>query len=155
MYKKVRSTSQSATKTTNLNDPDLHLGDGVVDALYKRAMAAIKGNVQMKMQLPVRNDVQPVPVPTVSSVVQRQPVSSVVQRQPDEVQRTEPVVNSPKGSTAGQEDVVEQRMAMWTSLHSAGQVVTPKAKAKAKGKSKAKGTKTDPEDSVEKSKCCC
>ena len=150
MYKKVRSTSQSAIKTTNLNDPDLNLGDGVVAALYKRAMAAIKGTpAQMKMLLPARSDA--------STLSQAPPASSVVLRQPDPVQTPEPSINSPKGSTAGQDDVVEQRAAMWTSLQPTLQLPGPKAKAKAKAKTKSRGTgsKAEEEDNAKKSKCCC
>ena len=150
MYKKVRSTSQSAIKTTHLNDPDLNLGDGVVGALYKRAMAAIKGHhTQMKMQLPARSDDLIVP--------HAPPVSTVVARHPDPVQLPEPGINSPKGSTAGQDDVVEQRAAMWTSLQPTMQLPVPKAKAKGKAKAKSKGTgsTTEAEDNVEKSKCRC
>ena len=53
VYKKNRSSSTSAVKNTLLNDPDIQLGDGVVDALYKRAMQAIRGSCN---KMTIKND---------------------------------------------------------------------------------------------------
>ena len=138
IYKKSRTTSTSASKTMELNDKDIQLGDDVIDNLYKRAQAAIRGDTSMKQAFRLGGPAVPCPggaMGLASIAATATPAgptaSSAASAQQLPTSGGGDALQEP--SVAGSaDDVGDKRLAMWASF------APPALQAKARPKAKAK-----------------